>query len=216
MRVTLKHPDFNALVPARALAEVMRYTAEDAEDAIKEHYRKLPEDWFDSTRAAFPDGSPRHGSARTFMRALTQHWQAEDVGQDSFALSFRQARDDGSPWGLRMQEYGGVIRPKKARVLTIPLTAEARGMRAREFSDGRHRLFAVGKKSARGNKAGTLVWADEEGKLHAAYALRKSATIKPLIKRRRHHAIPTPWQLGRMVVPLFRAAVAEVLGPKSS
>ena len=209
MKIDIQLPELPELDAAQ-MRQVMEIAAEDTEAAIKRHYRKLPEDWFDSEKTNFPDGTPKHGSARTFRRALTQHWQSEDVGPGGFSLAFRATREGGSPWGLRLQEEGGEITPKKARALTIPLTAEARGRRAADFSASVHPLFAVGTKNAQGAKAGTLVWQDDAGELHAAYALRKRVTIKPLIKRRRHHGIPTPWQLGRMAIPAINEAIKEI------
>lgn len=209
MKVDIKLPELPRL-DAEQMREVMQAAALDTEFAIKRHYLKLPEDWFDSTKPNFPDGSPKHGSARTFMRALTQHWQAEDVSPRGFSLAFRATREGGSPWGLRLQEEGGTLTPKRARALTIPLTAEARGRSAREFSSGVHPLFAIGTQKAQGDKAGTLVWKDSAGALHAAYALRKRVTIKPLIKRRRHHGVPTPWQLARMATPAIREAIKDI------
>lgn len=192
------------------MREAMEQAAGDTLEKLKAHYRKLPEDWFDSPNPSFPDGTPKHGRARSFMRALSTDWRAENVSAGGFSLAFFASRDDGSPWGLRLQEYGGTIAPKKARCLTIPLTAEARGRRAREFSDRVHPLFAVGREAS-GGKGGTLVWKDASGALHAAYALRRRVEVKPLIKRRRHHGIPTEYQLRRMAAPAIREAIKDII-----
>ena len=209
MKIELSLPKIaNTLAPA-VMREAMDRAAEDTAEKVREYYRKLPEDWFDSPETSFPDGTPKHGRGRTFMRALSTHWQTAGVSASGFSLVFRATRDNGSPWGLRLQEYGGTIRPKNARALTIPLTAEARGRRASEYSAGVHPLFAVGTKKS-GGKGGTLVWKDDAGQLHAAYALRKSVEIAPLIKRRHHHGIPTEHQLRRMAAPALLEAIKDL------
>lgn len=213
MKIELSVPDFARSLAPAAMREAMERAADDTVEKLKEHYRKLPEDWFDSTESSFPDGTPKHGRGRTFMRALSTHWQAENVSAGGFSLAFRASRDDGSPWGLRLQEYGGTISPKKARALTIPLTAEARGRRAAEYSASLHPLFAVGTKQS-GGKGGTLVWRDDAGELHAAYALRKRVEIRPLMKRRGHHGVPTEYQLRRMAAPALREAIRDLLNKK--
>lgn len=211
MKIDVKLPDIASMLSDAKRARVMKQASFGAQQAIHSWYASLPADYFDSTESNFPDGTPKHGGARTFMRALTRGWSPEDVSESGFTLAFRANRDNGSPWGLRLQEMGGTITPSNAAALTIPLTAEARGRRARDFSASVHELFTVGKARATGDKLGTLAWRDDAGQLHAAYALRKSATIKPLFARRGHHAVPTEKQLSDMVSPYFRAAVFNAL-----
>ena len=214
MKITIQAPKKIQVLSREQLRRVQRDTAQDARDAIQQWYNRLPEDYFDSDDANFPDGTPKHGQARTFMRALTQNWEWREITDSGFSLIFNTRREDGSPWGLRLHEYGGTIKPKKARALTIPLTAEARGRRAREFSGlGRH-LFKVGGSQATGDKLGTLVWEDAAGQLHAAYALRKSAKIEPLYKRRGHHAIPQPQELSQLISPYFSRHINYILKKK--
>lgn len=209
MKIEIALPMLTNMLAPVALRGAMERAADDTAEKVKAHYRKLPEDWFDSTEPSFPDGTPKHGRARTFMRALSTHWQVEHVSAGGFSLAFRASRDDGSPWGLRLQEYGGTITPKKARSLTIPLTAEARGRRASEYSASVHPLFAIGTKQSDG-KGGTLVWKDGAGKLHAAYALRKRVEIQPLMERRHHHGIPTEHQLRSMASAALREAINDL------
>ena len=157
-------------------------------DAVKGWYIALPEDYFDNPEP-FPDGTPRHGGARTFQRQLGISWFVEPEGDDSFNIYFSNNRDNGSPWGLRLQHYGGDIEPQNARALTIPVTAEARGRRADAFAAELQRdLFVVGRNGE--ENEGTLCWRDDQGQLHAAYLLRKRATIKPLEERLGRPALP--------------------------
>lgn len=80
--------------------------------------------------------------------------------------------------GVRQRLEGGVITPKNAKWLTVPLTAEAHGVRAREFPD----LDFAG---------GFLV--DDEGRAH--YVLKKRVvqeadpTVQPSDKEMRELAV---------------------------
>ena len=117
-----------------------------------------------------------------------------------------QRRADGSNWGLRLQQYGGEITPKRKRALTIPVTAEAKGRTVRQFStDTEKKLFVVKGDAAKKNPdiIGSLVWEDPMGALHAAYVLRKRSNVPPLKERRGHDAIPTNEQLGDWTVKAY-------------
>lgn len=191
-------PDFRAKVSALFFNEqVLEAVASDVTSSVREWYAELPEDWFDNP-APFPDGTPRHAGARSFMYPLSESWEYQIAENGlGFSVNFMKFRtQDGtrSNWGLRLQQFGGWIRPVKKKVLTIPVTADARGKTAREFqAEYGRKLFAVGKED--GQKLGTLVWEDPAGDLNAAYVLRKSAYVKPLKERRGHDAIPSEKQL---------------------
>lgn len=168
-------------------------------------YANLPEDWFDNPEPTFPDGTPRHGGKRTFMKPLSTAWRA-DLTEDGFTLSFAHTRD-GGPWGLRLQQYGNDdIRPVKKKALTIPVTAEARGLSARAFqAKTGNKLFVVKGEAAKKNPdvIGSLVWEDPSGDLHAAYVLRKRSQVPPLRERRGHDAIPSEQQLQEWTIAAY-------------
>jgi hypothetical protein len=170
---------------------MLRDVANVTKNELQSWYSKLPEDWFDNPEP-FPDGTPRHGGKRTFMDPLSTDWRVL-LGQNGFDLIFAKTRDGGAPWGLRLQHYGGEIRPVRKRALTIPVTAEARGKSVRLFEQetGRN-LFVVKGEAAKKNPdvIGSLVWDDPMGDLHAAYVLRKRSYVPPLKERRGHDAIP--------------------------
>lgn len=174
----------------------LRDVANVTKDSLQSWYSKLPEDWFDNPDP-FPDGTPRHGGKRTFMAPLSTDWRIV-LKENGFDLVFANKRDDGSPWGLRLQQYGGVITPKKKKALTIPVTAEARGKTVRAFSaETGKKLFLVKGEAAKRNPdaIGSLVWEDPMGDLHAAYVLRKRSKVPSLRKRRGHDALPSEEQL---------------------
>lgn len=207
MRITLRHPDFNTFLSGETLEGIRRKAAQGAEQEVKAWYRNLPEDWFDNPDP-FPDGTPRHAGARSFAQALSSDWFAE-TDEAGFSLFFKRSREGGSPWGLRLQQYGGTIRPKDKVALTIPVTAGARGLRAAVFSESVHRLFRVGR--PQGDRLGSLVWRDGDGGLHAAYVLRRRSVVPPLRQRRGHDALPSVEDLSRRVRPYFIAALHGAL-----
>lgn len=174
-------------------AEVQDFVANSTREAVQGWYKALPEDWFDNPEP-FPDGTSRRGPKRSFMFPLTTEWKVEH-GAGGFALTFKHGREGSSNWGLRLQQYGGEIRPVKKRALTIPVTNEARGRSVHEFeaATGR-RLFRVGQKE--GDYVGSLVWEDPTGDLHAAYVLRTRSRAPSLKERRGHDALPSAEQLG--------------------
>lgn len=180
---------------------MLQFIAKHTKDDLQKWYGTLPEDWFDNPKP-FPDGTPRHEGTRTFMAPLSTKWQAV-VTENGFELIFDEKRKQegraSTVWGLRLQQYGQVIKPVEKKALTIPVTAEARGRTAKFFEQATgKRLFCVKKRDAKDpNHIGSLVWEDPGGELHAAYVLRKSADVKPLRERRGHDAIPSAEQLGK-------------------
>ena len=193
--------------------EAVKHVARETRNAVQRWYAKLPQDWFDSTEETFPDGTPRHGGVRTFMHPLKSSWQYETEEGKGFTVFFKHARHENgssSNWGLRLQQYGGEITPKNKRALTIPVTAEARGMRASTFEKkyGRN-LFVVGRNREQGE--GTLAWEDDAGKLHAAFVLRKKSVVKSLRERRGHDAIPTEKEIAEWATENFINYVNFVL-----
>lgn len=160
--------------------------ADDLAQAVKDWYARLPEDYFDNPAL-------EHGT-RSFIRVLAQAWYSETNGKE-INVYFTHPRPGGTAWGLRLHHLGDTITPKRAKALTIPLTYRARNMTANAYSNSVRELFLVRKKDAPSpDYFGTLCEKDGQG-IHAVFALRKSAEIKPLEKRRGHPAIPTPQEL---------------------
>lgn len=189
-------PDFTSKMRELFFGEKGKeFIAQNMVKSIQSWYESLPEDWFDNPDP-FPDGTPRHAGVRTFMKPLGTSWGYE-LNEHGFSLNFAHARNKNgstSNWGLRLQQYGGWIRPVKKKALTIPVTADARGKTVDIFQTYYNRkLFKVGNDD--GQKLGTLVWEDPAGDLHAAYVLRKSSYVKPLKERRGHDALPSNEQL---------------------
>ncbi len=203
MKISLTLPEYSLFSPQEKIRKAVKVASTGTQRAVSAWYASLPEDWFDSANGSFPDGTSKRGGARSFMAPLSSGWHAQDVTGTGFTLAFRHSRNNGSPWGLRLHQKGGTISPKQARALTIPMTAEARGLRVAEFATHR-RLFRIGKK---GSARGILAYRDGSGAPHAAYALRPSAYVAPLRQRRGHDAIPSKAQLVDMVRPFFLAAL---------
>lgn len=70
--------------------------------------------------------------------------------------------------------YGGPIRAKRVRYLTIPISKEAYGRRAREFSDEVAPLFPI--KSKKGNR---LLVSRVDGGIQPHYLLKEEVNQKP-------------------------------------
>ena len=211
LRMTVEHPDFTTMFSGATLARIVKRTAEESEKAMREWYAALPEDWFDNPEP-FPDGTSRRLRPRRFMRALTRHWYHETDAAGGFSLFFKSPREDAMPWGLRLQQYGGEIKPVKKRALTIPVTAEARGVSARRFEQVTgERLFLLKGEDLEPDEIGTLGYEGEDGKFHAAYKLRRKSVVPSLLARRGHNAMPDVYELRSMVLPRFAAAVEMAL-----
>ncbi len=76
------------------------------------------------------------------------------------------------------KHFGGIIRAKNKKALTIPITAEAKGKNAEELNIDGHNLFML-KKSKQGYTLGFLGYNDTAGNFHALFVLRKQVTQKP-------------------------------------
>lgn len=110
----------------------------------------------------------RLGGRRTnFWAGVADDTQVAEVREDGATVAI--GGDGGQR--IRIHIYGGDIVPKVKKALTIPLVAEAHGIRAAEYEQrtGRN-LFPVKGKSA-------LFEERPDGGVRAVYALRKRVTI---------------------------------------
>lgn len=194
------------LLTEERMGLILQYGGQDMLDRVKDWYRALPADYFDNP-APFPDGTSRREGQRSFMRGLT-NWQLEPDSEGGFTLGFTNPQENGVLYGLRHHEYGSPaegVKPVKARALTIPLTAKAKGRRADEFeAQTGLELFLVKRHDNPDPELiGTLCWEDEQGALHAAYALRTRSHLAPLKERRGHPAVPTEESLGEFFSNAF-------------
>lgn len=189
MELEISVPGFlDGVLPKEEEAKFYKELANDLAQAVKDWYGEPPrnEAWFDNP-------AREHGR-RGFMRVLATAWYGEANGNE-INVYFTHPHPNGTAWGLRLHHYGAIITPKRAKALTIPLTFEARDKTASVYSNSVRELFLVRKKDAPNpDYFGTLCEKDGHG-IHAVYALRKSAEIKPLEKRRGHPAIPTEAEL---------------------
>ncbi|MDT8389434.1 MAG: hypothetical protein RRC34_02885 [Lentisphaeria bacterium] len=76
------------------------------------------------------------------------------------------------------KQTGGVIRPKNARALTIPVADEARGKRAGEFEQGGRELFTLDI-DGDPDTIGLLGYAEEDGDFHPLFVLRTRVDQDP-------------------------------------
>jgi len=113
-------------------------------------------------------GSGRGGGrAGEYGSEIAKSWFSGDGTDEGVTIS-----NDGL--GIRQKVYGGTIRPKKAKALTIPLIPGAVGVRAKDYEGN---LFMLkGYKKAGGTNF--LFEAYNDG-IRAVYMLKKSVTQKP-------------------------------------
>jgi hypothetical protein len=100
----------------------------------------------------------------TFWNEIAKDTRVRSISTDSFEVACDH------PAGYHKHK-GGKIRAKKARALTIPITDEAKGKRAKEFEHGGRNLFVFP------NSNGVLGYS-AGGKLHPLFVLRKVVTQK--------------------------------------
>lgn len=74
-----------------------------------------------------------------------------------------------------LKVFGGVVRPKRAKALAIPLKEEFCGVNPSTFP--KDKFIVV--KSKKGNSIGLLAEKQPDGSLRLAYVLRKLATHRP-------------------------------------
>ncbi len=192
--------------------EIMETAAPVVVSRTQEWYASKGEDYFDGDN---------HPSERTrdFMRGVQNHWFEALRGADGFDIYFSNPRKDKDGtivhhhFGLLLHEYGGTIRAKKpGGALTIPINDEARGLRAAQFEEQHGKLFLLDEQEG-DNELGLLVYRTEMGSLIAAYALRRSVTIKSLQERRGHPATPSNEELQAWAVEAIANSYDATLLP---
>lgn len=111
----------------------------------------------------------RGKGGRRFWREIARSVRVRSVGADT--VSVHTAHVAGA-----QKEFGGTIRPKNAKALTIPVSDEARGKRASEFEGGGRDLFVLGRD--KGDTIGLLGYS-EGNRFHALFVLRKRVVQDP-------------------------------------
>lgn len=107
-----------------------------------------------------------------FWLDIADHTRVSEVSDDHATVV-------NNHFAAAHKEFGGEIRPKKAKALTIPITSEAKGKRASGFEMGGRELFTL--KSDNPDTVGILGYADDSG-------------FKPLfVLRTRVRQNPEPW-----------------------
>lgn len=78
---------------------------------------------------------------------------------------------------FRHKVFGGTIKPKRAKYLTIPLVKEAHGVRARDYElNNRKRLFTIAGRNALFEKVGTGGTESAATRIHGQYKKGKKST----------------------------------------
>lgn len=112
--------------------------------------------------------SARKKGGRRWWRDLARSVQVRSVGPESAEVSSNQV-------GAVIKQYGGVIRPVRARVLTIPIAPEAKGKRAYEMDRPDRPLFRLAGTRLLGYSTGR----GKNQRFKALYVLAPKAVQKP-------------------------------------
>ena len=82
--------------------KAMEFVARGTRNSLHSWYAELPDDWFDNPEP-FPDGTPRHAGARSFMAPLRTAWEYS-IRDAGFNITFDEKRQVE---GYRVLVYSG-------------------------------------------------------------------------------------------------------------
>jgi len=155
---------------------------------------------------------PTQGDGTSFGADVARGWQFKASSPTEAVIS-----NDASHYSFKVR--GGVITPKRAKALTIPLIPEARGLYASVYSQNTgRRLFTIKGRDAlferiQGTTTGSRGRRNRPGattirttNIRAVYALKKSVTLDPW-----PGAVPPAEELGNAFLAGWRGAFAEYL-----
>ncbi len=113
----------------------------------------------------------RKKAGRKWWRELARSVRVRSVGPEE--------ADVGTDYpGAALKQFGGEVRPKNARALTIPIAKEAKGRRAYEFERAGRELFVVASRSGDPRTVGVLGYSAKK-QFRPLYVLRTRAVMKP-------------------------------------
>ncbi len=139
-----------------------------------DHPRPFLKSWAQSS-AKKAQANSRAKGGRRFWSDFARRIRVTTV-TDTFALV------ENDHYAANIKQYGGEIRPKNARALTIPVSDEAKGKRAGEFETGGRSLFTRSVFLLPSDKAetiGVLGYSDEQNAFHPLFVLRTKSVQKP-------------------------------------
>lgn len=121
-------------------------------------------------------GNARAKGGRRYWKDLARSIQVRQVSDSAVEVSSSQI-------GAGLKQFGGTVKPVKARALTIPVAPEAKGKTAYEFERPGRKLFVVSGKSGDAGTVGVLGYAKKTSKgaseFHPLFVLRTRARMKP-------------------------------------
>lgn len=136
---------------------------------------------------------PSRSDGSSFGAEVAAGWNLESFDRHGATIA-NDARH------LRFKASGGVIRPKRARYLTIPLIREARGMYASVYQQN------TGKRLFRPKGRDVLMEKGEDGTARSVYALVKSVTMRPW-----PGALPDSQTISDAYVEQYRESLADLI-----
>jgi len=111
--------------------------------------------------------SARAKGGRRFWSDIARSVQMQSVSDDAVSVHTKHV-------AAAQKQFGGVIKPKNRKALTIPIADEARGKRASDFERGGRELFVL--PSDKADTTGVLGYTDGNDMFHALFVLRTKVT----------------------------------------
>ena len=159
-------PRLEGFLNKQRLAVLNKAGARAATNAAKEYHQEFKDAKKWRGKNYLGSGTGRSGE---FGDEITQAWTTEGSDAEGAVIS-----NDASFY--RHKVLGGIIKPKKAKALTIPLVAEAVGRRAKDYERKYNDLFMLKKDYGSGKN---FLFEVKNDKIRAVYMLLKSVTQDP-------------------------------------
>lgn len=115
-------------------------------------------------------GNARAKGGRRFWREIADRTRMSSVSESAVIVSCDHV-------AAAQKQFGGDIRPKNRRALTIPIADEARGKTAGEFAAGGRSLFVL--ESDKADTIGVLGYNEAGGEFHPLFVLRSRVSQRP-------------------------------------
>lgn len=142
-------------------------------DQVAEYLQQVAGKLDDPLRLLLPWGNAvgREARANARKKGGRRFWR--EVARATRVQTVNPSAVSVANWHVAgaQKQYGGVITPKRAKALTIPISPEAEGRRAGEFEMGGRELFVV-KKAGRDSRTAGILGYSEGDSFHALFVLR--------------------------------------------
>lgn len=155
-----------------AEAELIRIASKLADE------RPFIKTWGNSVAKKARDNARKKSKGGRFWKSLARSVRVRMITAGAAEISSDHI-------AAAQKQYGGVIRAKNAAALTIPITPEAEGKRAKEFEAGGRDLFVP--------RGTNVLGYSEDGEFHGLFAL-----VKQTKRQKAEPWFPEPVEINRL------------------